>query len=111
MDDIRLYTSDHGQAIRVRTYASDLANASCLLRMARVGTSSYTTAATISGVVVTGDTDDEGEACYSVDFTITENFLTTKAGTWLCENVASYANATVTGSPPFKVVVAARVTA
>lgn len=111
MDNISLYTSDYGQTIRVRTYASDVANATHSLRLARLGTSSNTTAATISGSVVVGDTDDEGEACYSVDYVITEDFLTTKSGTWVCESVATYANGVVTGSPPFRLVVAARATA
>lgn len=111
METIPLYTSDHGQTVRVRTYASDIADATCTLRMKRLGTTSYTSAATISGSTVVGDTDDEGEVCYSVDYDISENFLTTKTGTWVCEAVAVYSDASVTGTPPFLVTVAARATA
>lgn len=108
MDTIKLWTSDYGQTIRCRTYASDISNATCVLRWKKIGAS---TTATITGTVVAGDTDEEGDACYSVAFVIASGFLTAKAGTWVCQLQATYSNGLVTSNESFSVKVAARPTA
>jgi hypothetical protein len=108
MDTIKLWTSDYGQTIRARTYASDIGSATCVLRWKNLGSIASTT---INGTVVVGDTDDDGDACYSVDFPIATSFLTARAGKWLCQVVATYTNAVVTSTDSFLVNVSARPTA
>ena len=115
MNVIKLFTSDYGQTIRCRTYASDISSATCTLRWKKQGAvATYetddTNSASLSATTVVGDVDDEGEVCYSVDAVITSGFLAAKAGTWICQLAAAYANATVTSRDAFKVVVEARPT-
>lgn len=108
MDTIKLWTSDYGQTLRCRTYASDIGNASSVLRWKKIGAS---TTATIAGTVIVGDTDAEGDLCYSVDCVITSGFLTDKAGKWICQLQATYSNGLVTSEDSFYCSVQARPTA
>jgi hypothetical protein len=108
MDTIKLWTSDYGQTIRARTYASDIGSATSVLRWKKIAAA---TTATITGSVVVGDTDDDGDSCYSVDYVVASGFLTDKAGKWICQTQASYSNGIVTSEDAFYVTVAARPTA
>jgi hypothetical protein len=107
MNTIKLWTSDYGQTIRCRTYASDIASATNVLRWKKFGAA---TTATIAGSVVVGDTDEEGDLCYSVDHVIASGFLTDKAGKWLLQEQATYSNGLVTSRDVVLAEVSARPT-
>jgi len=90
MANIKLYTTDHGQIIRARTYKSDISSASSIkMKFKQNGTG---TTAELTATVVAGDT-----TYYAVQSTVTDGWLDAKAGYWICQVEATYANAVLTG--------------
>jgi hypothetical protein len=108
MDTIKLWTSDYGQILRCRTYATDIASATVYIELKKLGA---TTKKQIIASAVTGDTDDEGDACYSVEVTIPQAFLSDMTGTWLGAVVAYYPTKTISSVETFTLIVSARPTA
>jgi hypothetical protein len=92
MADIKLYTTDHGQKIRARTYYSDIGDASSIkIKFKKLGAS---TTAELDADVVSGDT-----TYYAVEASITDGFLDSMAGSWLGQAEATFNNAVLTGKP------------
>lgn len=108
METLRFWTTDYGQTIRCRSYEDDIDNASVALVMKNVESG---TKATITGAVVPNDTDEQGEACNSVDVVITEDFLEEKAGTWVAQLSATWQDGHQDSKDSFYIKVAVKPTA
>ena len=90
MANIKLYTTDHGQTIRARTYYSDISNATGIkIKFKQLGSG---TLAELVATVVSGDT-----TYYAVEADIADVWLDTKVGTWIGQVEATYSDAVLTG--------------
>ena len=99
MADIKLYTSDYGHTINVRTYLADIGSATDIkIKMKRPSDGAT---AEIDASYVPGEVDDDGDLCYVVQGTVANGFLTTKAGLWVCGIVATFASGVFTSEDTF----------
>jgi len=86
-----LYTSDHGQTLRLYTYEPEIASATSFsLNLKR---QSDGTTATLSGTYAAGIDN------YPVDVTIPDGWLTDKAGRWDGHLVVTWSDAEVRSQP------------
>lgn len=106
MDTIRLYTTDYGHRINVRTYLSDLADASSVaLKFKNLSTG---TKKTLSATANVSATDDEGDYSYEIYATISSSdWLSDMAGKWIGVAEATFSNGVVTSLEPFQLIVKA----
>jgi hypothetical protein len=89
MPNAVLFTTDHGQRLQANTYYSDIDDASTIkYKLKKLGTS---TTAELTAQVVSGSTT------YAVYADITDGWLDDKAGSWIGQVEAQFANATLTG--------------
>lgn len=91
MADLDLFSTDHGQTIRVNTFYSGIGSATSIkIKFKKLGA---TDTADLSASIVSGDT-----TTYAVQATVTDDWLDDKAGDWIGQVEATFSDAVLTGT-------------